>query len=464
MTIEKRLRALSGKTASLLTAGETERVDFKKIPGAISSEDLVAFANSNGGEFLVGVIEEQKNGVQCGRVVGCDVSDGAILQILNRASSCIPPIALRIRVENLRDRPILRVVIPESSTRPHCTPKGVYCRREGTRTRPLHPSELLSIFLDIEARSFAEKFESAAHRISEELGSLEEELDASIRRIGDQLGWADSQLGDTEDNVSAILGLVARIDDATKDTNDRIRALFQQDARDDPVKEAELKKLISQLAEEIYSKPKLRRAVLEGKEFTYTAQGKAAKELSMDELQKAMVDAGEIVRKKVDLKRYSREMKTPSECSTEEIDSFIGLVRRGGEVSDGIENRIARAKMLGFVKYDGHPVGVAAIKRPLKAYCTRVFQSAKSNLTSEDFSLELGWIYLKENHRQKGQITPLLESLMSRFSGMPMFATTRSSNLVMIELLKQFKFKKEGEAYPSSQYPDETLHLFVRPQ
>lgn len=462
MSIRKRTRGLSNFTKDSLKSGETETVDFKKIPGGVNADDLVAFANSSGGQLLIGVIESSRNGAQIGEVIGCDVSDGAILQILNRASSCIPPVSVDVFIENLSNKPILRIVVPVSQTKPHCTPKGIYCRRDGTRNRALQPGEILGIFLEIEARSFATKFEAAADRIAKDLVDLEESLEASIGRMADQLGWADFQLGDTESTVDSILGIANRINTGVTDTNSRLRSLFQQDSRDDPVKKRETEKLIEQLIGEFNERPEIRQAIIKGQELSFSPQGRVAQELTEEELREAFRHAAESVRREANLKRYSREIKRPADVSKEEMDRFIALVSRGGEVADGLQDRIAHAKALGFVKFDEHPVGVAAIKRPLKSYRMKVFEKSKSSLEQSDFSFELGWIYLKENHRQKGQITPLLEEMLSDYANKAIFATTRSSNLVMMELLKQLGFKMSGTPYRSIQHPDESLSLFVK--
>ena len=236
MATPKRLKTVSSATQTLLLQGESERADFKRAPAGISADDLVAFANSNtGGTILAGVDEcTGTDGAQVGVVVGCDVNDAVILQIVNKALSCLPPIALEVQIENLGTLPFLRIDVPSSATKPHCTPKGVYCRRDGSRNRALHPSEILQIFLESEARAFAEKFEAAAGRISDDLANLEESLDSSIQSMADQLGWADSKLGDTESLLSSILAYVSRLNTETNDVTTRLRTLFRQDKREDP--------------------------------------------------------------------------------------------------------------------------------------------------------------------------------------------------------------------------------------
>lgn len=238
MAIKTRIKNLSSLTRELLAEGESVRSDFKRLPDGISTDDLVAFANSEtGGNILAGIDEHIVERAQVGIVRGCEVGDATVLQILNKAVSCIPPVSINVYIENLDDKPILRVEVPPSQTKPHCTPKGVYCRRDGARNRPLHPSELLRLFLDSEASAFAARFEVAAERITGDLSDLEASLESSIKNMADQLGWAEYQLGDTESTLSTIQGLVTRLTTDTSNVNSRLRALFRQDKRDDPVRE-----------------------------------------------------------------------------------------------------------------------------------------------------------------------------------------------------------------------------------
>jgi hypothetical protein len=252
MAIEKKSKSLPRATKTLLSGGETEYVDFKRTPDGVHPEDIVSFANSDhGGDILVGVAEEAgEEGSQHGVVVGCDISDGSVLQILNKAISCIPPIAVRLYAENTATKPILRVHIPPSENKPHSTPKGVYCRRDGSRNRPLHPGELLRIFLDNEGRAFAQRFEEAAGMITNELADLQAALDKRIASIGDQLGWAEFKLDDSESTIDTILAYVKHVSEEANDTASRLRALFRQDKRDDPVRAEVRKKLLDEAIEQ----------------------------------------------------------------------------------------------------------------------------------------------------------------------------------------------------------------------
>lgn len=462
MPIQKRTQSLSELTRSLILSGETDNVDFKKTPKSLTLDDLVAFANSGGGQILIGVVETSRNGAQVGEVAGCDVGDGAILEILNKASSCIPPIPLDIFVENLEALPIIRVEISDSEAKPHCTPKGVYCRRDGTRTRPIHPREMLEIFLEIEARLFAAKFEAAAGRITEELTVLEESLGSSIQSMGNQLGWAEFKLGDTESTIDQILGIVTKSYQDSRDMNARIREIFRQDKREDPVREGYKRKLVNQFIETIANDKKLLKAAVRGESLSGTQIGIFAEELTKDEFEEAMHEALRMIQDEVERRKYTSSLRKPADCSGVQIEQFVDLVSMGGEVVAGVRERILRARTLGFVEYSGVPIGVAAIKRPLKSYKQKIFEASNVAGQDSDFLYELGWIYLKENHRGKGLITPLVQQLLDEVGKKPVFATTRSSNLVMRDVLKHLGFESVGKPYRSTRQPDETIQLFVR--
>ena len=139
MDTSKHRADIPDKTSTFLREGESERCDFKRSPEGISGDDLVAFANTEiGGSILVGVSEiASSGGAQTGLVVGCDVSDATILQIANKALACLPPVAIKVHIESVNELSFLRVDVPSSSTKPHCTPKGVYCRRDGSRNRAI---------------------------------------------------------------------------------------------------------------------------------------------------------------------------------------------------------------------------------------------------------------------------------------------------------------------------------------
>lgn len=297
----RRLKSLSKISRELLESGESQTADFKRSGDGISAEDFVAFANSEGGTILAGVDEiEAADGVQKGSVRGCDVSDGAILQILNKAVACIPPVAADIYIENTDDKAILRIVISSSATKPHCTPKGVYCVRDGTRNRPLHPNELLQIFLEAEAQTFSDRFEESANRLVGYMEEIESSLSSSIDNMSSQLGWAESKLDSTESYLSTIFSRSYRIEEHVDDINSRVRILFRQDNRDDPVRQEVAEKLRSEIAAQLLDDEALLDAALSGKKLQAQLQGKNAVELTQEEAQRVFQEGIELARKQRD--------------------------------------------------------------------------------------------------------------------------------------------------------------------
>lgn len=463
MGLKKRIKTISRLTQSFLVEGESDRADFKRLPEGISADDLVAFANSeNGGHILAGIDEQVVKNTQVGVVRGCDVSDATILQVLNKAVGCIPPVSIDVFIENLSDKPLLRIEVPSSPTKPHCTPKGVYCCRDGARNRPLHPTELLKLFLETEASAFAARFEVAAERITEELGSLEASLERSIRNMSDQLGWADYQLGDTESTLDAIQAMVGRLSKETGDVTTRLRTLFRQDKRDDPVRERERRKYLTQLVKQIGDDDELLAHVVDGGELSLKTDKSSNADLTDEDAKELLKLATKHVREQEDLKKYSIHVKAPKNYAASDLDEFAAIVADGGEVAEGVRVRVERAYRLGIITYDGAVVGTAAVKKPTASYRTKVFEKAKSKCAPTDYPYELGWIFLKDPHRKKGQMTHLLKELIPAAKGSAMFATTRAANEVMQEMLVQLGFSPDWEEYPSEKQPDQLLQLYVR--
>lgn len=463
MAIKKRIKNLSKLTRELLAEGESVRSDFKRLPDGISADDLVAFANSEaGGQILAGVDEQVSNNAQIGIVRGCDVSDATVLQVLNKAVSCFPPVSIDVYIENLDDKPILRVEVPPSQTKPHCTPKGVYCRRDGARNRPLHPSELLRLFLESEASAFAARFEVAAERITVELTNLESSLDRSIKSMSDRLGWADYQLGDTESTLDRIQGLVAKLTVDTENVNSRLRALFRQDEREDPIRKKARLQYVNRLIKEIREDERLFAHVIAGGKLTFNSTQTEDSDITDEDAKQLLDVAVTYVHNAERDKKYLIVVKAPKACSDDELDQFASKVADGGEVADGIRERAKRAFRLGFITYENAIVGTAALKKPANSYRTKVFKKAGSQLNPAAYPYELGWIFLDVPHRRKGQMTRLMNDLLPAAKDSALFATTRNSNEIMRDMLTQLGFSEDGTEYKSEQNPKDSAKLFVR--
>jgi predicted HTH transcriptional regulator len=154
--IRRESAELSERTLAMIASAESANVDFKREAHGVKSSDLVAFANSDeGGTLLIGIDEyTDEAGLQKGKVVGCDVDDNARLMMINKATDCVPSLEIQIFIENLNDKPIMRVEVPGGRMRPYCTSRGEYSIRTEGRNRALYPEELLTIFMDREGDKF----------------------------------------------------------------------------------------------------------------------------------------------------------------------------------------------------------------------------------------------------------------------------------------------------------------------
>ncbi|HEY2712871.1 MAG TPA: hypothetical protein VGI60_10180 [Chthoniobacterales bacterium] len=159
----------------------------------------------------------------------------------------------------------------------------------------------------------------------------------------------------------------------------------------------------------------------------------------------------------------SASVKTADECSVVERAVFLSLVLQGGEVDKkGLPGRIQRAKALLFLV---HPrcglIGISALKHPERSYRAKVFRASGTTSPATLFSLELGWIYLLEEHRGDGFSSWLINPLLDIAADRPVFATCRTNNDAMNFILPKHGFRRSGEAYPSAN-GQHLLSLFVR--
>lgn len=197
---QREYRRLSQRTRRLLNAPEGVNVDFKREVQAVRSADLVAFVNSPlGGTLLIGIDEyTSADGVQRGRIVGCDVDDKARLLLVNKATECIPNIELQIYTENLaQSRPILRIEIPSGHLKPYCTHGGEYRIRTDGRNRALLPEELLAIYMDREGAQFLSRFRHAVTQLEHQVEDVNRALSRGMLNVSEHLEDLDDQLKHT---------------------------------------------------------------------------------------------------------------------------------------------------------------------------------------------------------------------------------------------------------------------------
>lgn len=211
------IEGLSTRATYLINKPEGVDVDFKAQLQGLSSEDLVAFANSpTGGAILIGVSEEvMPDGSQRGNVTGCLIGDGEKLSILNKASQCIPAIDIEIFFEKAEDVTFIRIEIPTGSRKPYCTAKGTYKIRGDGRNLPLTPERLLAIFLTEEGESFLRKFRTATELLDEDLQNILQrtsELDTKLEHTFDRADNASALADDAMMLSDETLGLTMEME------------------------------------------------------------------------------------------------------------------------------------------------------------------------------------------------------------------------------------------------------------
>jgi ATP-dependent DNA helicase RecG len=182
-------------TSKLLSRSEGLEVDFKRDAEAIKQDDLVSFANGGGGVILVGVDEAKgQNGVQKGKIVGCDVSDRERNKIVSRASQCRPAIAIRVTVESHGKLSIFRLDIPKGGL--HCTSNGTYKIRRDGQTDIIDPSAMAQIIVELERKRILYYLRAAVRpEIEDAQSDLESRYDEALVEIED----LRSQIDDFDD-------------------------------------------------------------------------------------------------------------------------------------------------------------------------------------------------------------------------------------------------------------------------
>ncbi len=173
-------------------------MDFKESVSGLSSDDLVAFANSElGGTILLGVRERPDcNGRQVSEVIGCEIGDKARLSILGKASSCVPPVHVTIILENSEGRrPFLRVEIPSGPAKPYCTSGGTYKIRGDARNETLTPDRLLQLFMDTENERFLKRFRQATEDLEGSIFDVKSRLLSEMEEIYSQVDELHRKIG-----------------------------------------------------------------------------------------------------------------------------------------------------------------------------------------------------------------------------------------------------------------------------
>jgi ATP-dependent DNA helicase RecG len=121
---------------------EDPHTDFKETVERTSelAKDLVCFANSDGGQLIIGVAKDRS-------IIGAHDPDTLLLRVDDVAfNRCVPPITVIPETIELDSKNIVVLNVPKGDQRPYATRDGRYYIRSGARCRDASREELLRAF------------------------------------------------------------------------------------------------------------------------------------------------------------------------------------------------------------------------------------------------------------------------------------------------------------------------------
>ena len=198
----------------MLALGESGRFEFKRDADELKPGVFAALANSvaldperEAAHLLVGVdeVEDEGTGLVSGTPVG--LSKGldrtvARLQDLIGRTRPIPVDAFIVEEAVADDRPFIRIEIRPSMP-PHYDDEGRRQTRQGRSTRALTDDELLRIYLDREAGSFAARFRHAGEELRAAVGAVGSQVDDIAGAIDRQIAEPLSALVETAESAAS---------------------------------------------------------------------------------------------------------------------------------------------------------------------------------------------------------------------------------------------------------------------
>ena len=116
----------------ILEKGEDYKTEFKEKADKNLDREIVAFANSSGGDIYVGITDQ-------GEVKGINITNKLKSQIQDIANNCDPKVDVSFK--EIKKEKILIIEIKESEKKPHRCTSGFYIR-SGASSQKLNTKEI----------------------------------------------------------------------------------------------------------------------------------------------------------------------------------------------------------------------------------------------------------------------------------------------------------------------------------
>lgn len=221
-----RHQKVSGAARRMLALGESGRYEFKRDVDAVTAGLLSALANwvaadptRDVAHLLVGVdeVEDKSTGLVSGVPYGLPKGlDKAVARIQDVASKTRPiPVEVFIVEEGVSlPTPFIRVEVRPTMP-PHFDDQGRRQTRQGRSTRALTDDELLRIYLDREAGSFAVRFRQTSQELQSAVGAVGSQVDQIAEAIEKRIAEPIDQLiGTTAEAADAARSASSSADSA----------------------------------------------------------------------------------------------------------------------------------------------------------------------------------------------------------------------------------------------------------
>lgn len=210
----------------MLALGESGRYEFKRDTEAVTVGLLAALANwvavnpeRDVAHLLVGVdeVEDKTTGLVSGVPFGLPKGlDKTVSRIQDMASKTRPiPVDVFIVEEGVAETtPFVRVEVRPTMP-PHFDDQGRRQTRQGRSTRALTDDELLRIYLDREAGSFAARFRQTSEELQAAVGAVGSQVDQIAEGIEKHIAEPIHRLtGTTEEAADAAASASSSADSA----------------------------------------------------------------------------------------------------------------------------------------------------------------------------------------------------------------------------------------------------------